>query len=75
LADYTIREEGNASAQGDVPDTPAGKVTVLGRSQYEAPEVDGYVILENAPDVMPGTFVQARIVHADEYDLYAELTD
>lgn len=75
LADYTIREEGNASAQGDVPDTPAGKVTVLGRSQYEAPEVDGYVILENAPDVMPGTFVQARIVHANEYDLYAELTD
>jgi len=61
LADYLI-----------TGDTDNG-VTVLGRTQYEAPEVDGQVILENAPDVVPGSFINARITKADEYDLYAEL--
>jgi len=61
LADYLISEDTN------------NRVTVLGRSQYEAPEVDGQIILENATEVVPGTFVTARITKADEYDLYASL--
>ncbi|MDY0239989.1 MAG: 30S ribosomal protein S12 methylthiotransferase RimO, partial [Bacteroidales bacterium] len=61
LADYLISEDTN------------NRVTVLGRTQYEAPEVDGQIILENAPEVVPGTFVTALITKADEYDLYARL--
>ncbi|MFA5769023.1 MAG: 30S ribosomal protein S12 methylthiotransferase RimO [Bacteroidales bacterium] len=61
LTDYLITEETD------------NRVTVLGRTQYEAPEVDGQVILENLPEVAPGSFVKARITKADEYDLYAQL--
>ncbi|MDD3522660.1 MAG: 30S ribosomal protein S12 methylthiotransferase RimO [Bacteroidales bacterium] len=64
LADYLVIPEGRTR-----------KPTVLGRTQYEAPEVDGYVILENAAGIKPGSIVKARITKADEYDLHAQLID
>lgn len=45
-----------------------------GRTMYEAPEVDGLVVLPHALDVHPGQFVQATIDRVDEYDLYAHVT-
>ena len=64
LADYLV-----------IPDEGPAKPVVLARSQFEAPEVDGYVILENAPDIKPGSFVKVRIKNADAYDLYAQLIE
>jgi len=61
LADYLIRDDMEE------------RVTVLGRTQYEAPEVDGQIILENAPEAVPGSFMKVRITKASDYDLYAQL--
>lgn len=41
----------------------------IARTAAEAPDSDGLLYLENAHDVAPGTFVQARITGADIYDL------
>ncbi len=45
----------------------------LGRSKWDAPEIDGSVFLNGATKLEAGQIVQARIVHADEYDLWGEL--
>ena len=44
----------------------------IGRSQWDAPEIDGSVFLNGDTDLKPGDIVQARVTHADEYDLWAE---
>ena len=41
----------------------------IARTAAEAPDSDGLLYLENAHDVAPGAFVQARITGADIYDL------
>ena len=45
----------------------------IGRSQWDAPEIDGSVFLDAAPDLKPGDIVAAQVTHADEYDLWAEV--
>jgi ribosomal protein S12 methylthiotransferase len=44
----------------------------LGRSEWDAPEIDGSVFLNGDTDLRPGDIVRARVTHADEYDLWAE---
>ena len=44
----------------------------IGRSQWDAPEIDGSVFLNGETGLKPGDLVRARVVHADEYDLWAE---
>jgi ribosomal protein S12 methylthiotransferase len=44
----------------------------LGRSKWDAPEIDGSVFLNGDTGVKPGDIVKARVAHADEYDLWAE---
>jgi ribosomal protein S12 methylthiotransferase len=44
----------------------------VGRSQWDAPEIDGSVFLENATRLKPGDIVRAKVTHADDYDLWAE---
>jgi len=44
----------------------------LGRSQWDAPEIDGSVFLNGDVELKPGDIVKARVAHADEYDLWAE---
>lgn len=60
LADYVL------VAEGEEP-------VVLGRSRAEAPEVDGYIVLERAGNTEPGTLVNVRITRATAYDLFAEI--
>lgn len=43
------------------------------RSTADAPEIDGVVYIENGVDLAVGEFAEARVVDADEHDLYAEL--
>jgi ribosomal protein S12 methylthiotransferase len=44
----------------------------LGRSVWDAPEIDGSVFLNGDTSVGAGDIVRATVVHADEYDLWAE---
>ena len=42
----------------------------IGRSQGDAPEIDGMVFLNGATDLEPGQWVEATIDHADDHDLW-----
>lgn len=44
----------------------------IGRSQWDAPEIDGSVFLNGETTLQPGDIVAATVTHADEYDLWAE---
>ncbi len=44
----------------------------IGRSKWDAPDIDGSVFLNGLAGVEPGDVVEAKVVHADEYDLWAE---
>jgi len=45
----------------------------VGRSQYDAPEVDGQVFVKSEKCLKPGDFVDARITGTMEYDLAGEV--
>lgn len=45
----------------------------LGRSQYDAPEVDGCVFVHSAKKLKAGDFVEVQITDAYEYDLAGEV--
>jgi ribosomal protein S12 methylthiotransferase len=45
----------------------------MGRSQWDAPEIDGSVFLNGATGLRPGGLVRATVEHADEYDLWASV--
>jgi len=48
-----------------------GDLGATGRSQADAPEIDGQVFLRNVPETLrPGDFVDALIEDADAHDLY-----
>ncbi|WP_073974293.1 30S ribosomal protein S12 methylthiotransferase RimO [Erythrobacter donghaensis] len=58
-----IDEVGEADEDGDIGAT--------GRSQADAPEIDGAVYLRNVPATLaPGDFVSVRIEDADAHDLF-----
>ncbi len=44
----------------------------IGRSAWDAPDIDGAVFLNGASALAPGDLIRARIVHADDYDVWAE---
>ncbi len=46
----------------------------IGRSQADAPEIDGVVYLDGETSLNQGDIVQARIEGADEYDLWGSVT-
>ena len=43
----------------------------LGRTEIDAPDVDNLVMIKGR--IEPGTFVDARVIRAQEYDIFAEL--
>ena len=45
----------------------------VGRSKWDAPEIDGNVFLPGETGLKSGDIVRARIVEADEYDLTGEV--
>ena len=47
----------------------------IGRSKWDAPEIDGSVFLNGATGVEPGDIVPARVTNADEYDLWGDVDD
>jgi ribosomal protein S12 methylthiotransferase len=65
-----------ASRKGRVIDVIIDEVDedgALGRSKWDAPEIDGSVFLNGATGLAPGQIVQAKVTESDEYDLWAEL--
>jgi ribosomal protein S12 methylthiotransferase len=44
----------------------------VGRSRWDAPEIDGSVFLNGECAAKPGDIVRANVVAADDYDLWAE---
>jgi ribosomal protein S12 methylthiotransferase len=44
----------------------------IGRSAWDAPEIDGSVFLNGETGRTAGDLVRARVVHADAYDVWAE---
>ena len=44
----------------------------VGRSVWDAPEIDGSVFIDDATGLHPGDRIKARVVEAEAYDLIAE---
>src|SRR5690606_33771121 len=52
-----------------------GDVGATGRSQADAPEIDGQVFLRNVPaNLQPGQVVQVAVEDADAHDLFGVIT-
>ena len=52
-----------------------GDIGATGRSQADAPEIDGAVCLRNVPaSLQPGDFASVLVEDADEHDLYGVIT-
>jgi len=61
-----IDEVGEADEEGDIGAT--------GRSQADAPEIDGQVFLRNVPaSLRPGDFVEVTVEDADAHDLFGAI--
>ena len=45
---------------------------VIARSKWDAPEIDGQVIVSNAGGIKIGDIVSVTVTDNDEYDLFAE---
>ncbi|EAQ29130.1 hypothetical protein NAP1_00120 [Erythrobacter sp. NAP1] len=53
-----------------------GDIGATGRSQADAPEIDGAVYLRNVPETLePGAIVDVEVEDADAHDLYGVITD
>jgi len=45
----------------------------IGRTEGDAPEIDGAVYLNGETQLAPGDLVKVKITHSDEYDLWGDL--
>ena len=45
----------------------------MGRSAWDAPDIDGSVFIDDAEGLEPGDLVRATITDSDDYDLWAEV--
>jgi ribosomal protein S12 methylthiotransferase len=43
----------------------------IARSKWDAPDIDGQVIVDNAAGIKPGDLVSVKVTGSDEYDLFA----
>lgn len=50
---------------------PEGNIAIA-RSKWDAPEIDGQVIVSNATNIKIGDIVSVKVTDNDEYDLFAE---
>lgn len=46
---------------------------LIGRSQYDSPEIDTEILIEMDKSIRPGTFLPVKITEAEDYDLYGEI--
>jgi ribosomal protein S12 methylthiotransferase len=77
-AQQEVSRELNAARVGRSIDVIVDEVDeegAIGRSKWDAPDIDGSVYLNGATTLAPGDIVRARVTHADEYDLWAEVDE
>ncbi|MAT35542.1 MAG: 30S ribosomal protein S12 methylthiotransferase RimO [Ponticaulis sp.] len=55
-----------------VDEVDEARDVAIGRTKADAPEIDGKVELAEGGELEPGMIVEARVVGADHYDLWAE---
>jgi len=48
---------------------------LIARSEADAPEIDGNVIVDGSWDSEPGDFIEVKITGSDEHDLFAEVVE
>jgi ribosomal protein S12 methylthiotransferase len=53
-----------------VDDVQSEMGRAVGRSQWDAPEIDGSVIIHEADGIKPGDMVSVTVTDSDEYDLF-----
>ncbi|MCG2840336.1 30S ribosomal protein S12 methylthiotransferase RimO [Sandaracinobacter sp. RS1-74] len=53
-----------------IVDEADGEGGATGRSKADAPEIDGHVLLRDAPGARPGDILRVTIEDADEFDLF-----
>ena len=54
-----------------VDDVKPAEGRAIARSKWDAPEIDGQVIVDNAQGIKPGDKVSVLVTGSDEYDLFA----
>ncbi|MFH1848209.1 MAG: hypothetical protein ABH825_03205 [Candidatus Omnitrophota bacterium] len=74
LLQQEIAKKVNARFMGRTIDVLVDEVKdqPIGRSEYDAPEVDGTVFLKFKKKHKPGDFIKAKIIDTLEYDLVGE---
>ncbi len=55
-----------------VDDVQPDKNVAIARSKWDAPEIDGQVIVAKAEGIKPGDLVSVKVTGSDAYDLFAE---
>lgn len=66
----------NAAKEGQIINTMIDRIDddfIIGRTEYDSPEIDQEVLIEKKTDIPLGTFVKVKITDADEYDLYGKI--
>ncbi len=58
-----------------VDDVRPEEGSAIARSKWDAPEIDGNVIIDDAVDIKPGDMVTVQVTDSDAYDLYAVPAD
>ena len=67
------RNERRVGQLVDVLIEGAEETSAFGRSYAEAPDVDGKIVLEHAGHLRVGSYVPAKLIRAEEYDMIGEL--
>ena len=53
-----------------VEDVQPEQQRVTGRSKWDAPDIDGQVIVDDAAGIKPGDMIEVLVTGSDEYDLF-----
>jgi len=54
-----------------VDDVRPDENRAIARSKWDAPDIDGQVIVDNAQGIKPGDKLNVVVTGSDEYDLFA----
>ena len=54
-----------------VDDVRPAEGRAIARSKWDAPDIDGQVIIDNAQGIKPGDKLSVTVTGSDEYDLFA----
>ena len=71
ISAHRLEQRVGRTIEALVDDVRPEENVALARSQWDAPEIDGQVIISNATGIKPGDMVSVTVTGSDEYDLFA----